>query len=118
MPDSVIASAMGYNQMNTVIDKNVQGGIATPYSGFSSTLGGFQSTFGFGFQSTFGGFQSTLNGGLMTPGWKSQTGSSTDLDLRKIGQARNRIMDIRLNQASCDYSHIYIKSMIYNETVK
>ncbi|KAI3418954.1 hypothetical protein GPALN_008047 [Globodera pallida] len=98
VPDSVIASAMGYNQMNTMLDKNVQSGISTPYSGFQSTLGGLQSTFGF--HSTFGGFQSTLGGGLMTPGWKTQNGSSTDLDLRKIGQAKNRIMDIRLNQVS------------------
>ena len=100
VPDSVIASAMGYGQMNTVMDKGVQGGINTPYSGFQSTMGGFQSTFG-GFQSTFGGgFQTALNPGLITPGWKTGTASSADLDLRKIGQAKNRIMDIRLNQVS------------------
>ena len=98
MPDSVIASAMGYGQMNTVMDQSVQNGISTPFSGFQSTLGsGFRSTFG-GFQSTFGGFQSILNPGLVTPGWKTGAGTSSDLDLRKIGQAKNRIMDIRLNQ--------------------
>jgi hypothetical protein len=96
----VIASAMGYGQMSTVMDKNVQNGINTPYSGFQSSLGGFQSTLGLGgFQSTFGGgFQTALNPGMATPGWKTGTGTSTDLDLRKIGQAKNRIMDIRLNQ--------------------
>jgi len=91
VPDSVIASAMGYGQMNTVMDSSIQNGISTPYSGFQSSLGG-------GFQSTFGGFQSILNPGLVTPGWKTGTGTSSDLDLRKIGQAKNRIMDIRLNQ--------------------
>uniref|UniRef100_A0A915M987 Pre-mRNA-processing factor 6 n=1 Tax=Meloidogyne javanica TaxID=6303 RepID=A0A915M987_MELJA len=93
VPDSVIASAMGYGQMNTVMDSSIQNGISTPYSGFQSSLGG-------GFQSTFGGFQSILNPGLVTPGWKTGTGTSSDLDLRKIGQAKNRIMDIRLNQVS------------------
>lgn len=107
MPDSVIASALGYNQMNSVLDKNVQSGISTPYSGFQSTLGGLQSTFG-GFQSTFGGFQSTFGNGLMTPGWKTQTGSSTDLDLRKIGQAKNRIMDIRLNQVNIIFAQKFL----------
>jgi hypothetical protein len=86
---------MGYGQMNTVMDQSIQNGISTPFSGFQSTLGGggFQSTFGLG-----GGFQSILNSGVATPGWKTGTGTSSDLDLRKIGQAKNRIMDIRLNQ--------------------
>lgn len=37
----------------------------------------------------------------MTPGWKTgiQSGmASTDLDLTKIGQARNKILDIKLTQ--------------------
>lgn len=72
---------MQYGQMNSVLDRNIQSGLTTPYSGFQSTLGGMAS-------------------GILTPGWKTgiQTGTSTDLDLRKIGQARNQIMDIRLNQ--------------------
>ena len=43
----------------------------------------------------------------MTPGWRSgiKTGTSSDLDLIKIGQARNKIMDIKLNQASCDIGY-------------
>lgn len=39
----------------------------------------------------------------MTPGWKSDipsSGTSTDLDLVKIGQARNKIMDMQLTQVS------------------
>ena len=44
-----------------------------------------------------------LGGGLLsTMGWQSgiKTGAaSSDLDLIKIGQARNKIMDIKLNQA-------------------
>ncbi|KAI1724194.1 tetratricopeptide repeat domain-containing protein [Ditylenchus destructor] len=96
VPDSVIASAMNYGQIGSVMDGSVQNGMTTPFSS------GFQSTLGGGMTSALGGFTSTLNSGLMTPGWKTgvQTGSSTDLDLRKIGQARNRIMDIRLNQVS------------------
>uniref|UniRef100_A0A915CUS0 Pre-mRNA-processing factor 6 n=1 Tax=Ditylenchus dipsaci TaxID=166011 RepID=A0A915CUS0_9BILA len=95
VPDSVIASAMSYGQLGSVMDSTVQNGMTTPFSS------GFQSTFGGGMASTMGGFTSSMNSGLLTPGWKTgtQTGS-TDLDLRKIGQARNRIMDIRLNQVS------------------
>ncbi|MFH4975700.1 hypothetical protein AB6A40_002409 [Gnathostoma spinigerum] len=100
VPDSVIASAMAYGQVGNQIDSRVQSGLVTPLSGFSSTLGGMTSTFGSGFMSTLGG----LSSGLLTPGWKTgiQTGarSNTDLDLRKIGQARNAIMDIKLNQVS------------------
>ncbi|CAJ0932294.1 unnamed protein product, partial [Mesorhabditis belari] len=47
------------------------------------------------------GMMSTL-GGLLTPGTRSgiKTGASATLDLNKIGQARNKIMDIKLNQVS------------------
>ena len=44
---------------------------------------------------------SAFSGGLMTPGWKSGTQSgvaSKDLDLTKIGTARNKIMDMKLVQ--------------------
>lgn len=88
VPDSVLSMGMQYGQMNSVLDRNIQSGLTTPYSGFQSTLGGMTSTLG------------GMASGILTPGWKTgiQTGTSTDLDLRKIGQARNRIMDIRLNQ--------------------
>ena len=96
VPDSVIAMAMNYGRTGSVLDSSVQNGMQTPFNS------GFQSTFGSGMMSSLGGFTSTMNSGLQTPGWKTgvQTGTSTDLDLRKIGQARNRIMDIRLNQVS------------------
>ncbi|KAI6232354.1 PRP6-like protein [Aphelenchoides besseyi] len=79
--DSLIASAAAYGQMGTMLDSNVQSGLLTPYSGLQSTIGGTQT-------------------GLLTPGWQTGVQTSGDLDLRKIGQARNRIMDIRLNQLS------------------
>lgn len=79
----MIMSAMNYGQMGTVLDSNIQNGLTTPYSGFQSTIGGLQTS---------------VNSGLATPGWKTGVQTSTDLDLRKVGQARNRIMDIRLNQ--------------------
>lgn len=72
--------------MGSVLESSVQSGMMTPYGGLQSTVGGLQTS---------------LNSGLLTPGWK--TGTSTDLDLRKVGQARNRIMDIRLNQVSRRY---------------
>ncbi|PAV79764.1 hypothetical protein WR25_27177 [Diploscapter pachys] len=84
--------AMHYGETSTTID---------PASGMTSTFSGFQSTLG-GLKSTVGGMQSTL-GGLMTPGWKSgiQSGvASKDLDLTKIGTARNKIMDMKLVQVS------------------
>ncbi|CAI5450958.1 unnamed protein product [Caenorhabditis angaria] len=75
VPDSVIAMNMNYGSMNTSIDVN--SGMSTPFNSGS---------------------------GILTPGWKTgiQTGtsSSIDLDLVKIGQARNKIMDIKLNQVS------------------
>ncbi|PIC30868.1 hypothetical protein B9Z55_021964 [Caenorhabditis nigoni] len=83
VPDSIIAMNMNYGQMNTSIDAN--SGLTTPFSsGFMSTLGGGAKS------------------GIMTPGWKTgvQTGTSTDLDLVKIGQARNKIMDMQLTQVS------------------
>lgn len=67
---------MNFGQMGTVLDASVQSG----------------------FQSTIGGLQTSINTGLLTPAWKDGTQTSADLDLRKVGQARNRIMDIRLNQ--------------------
>lgn len=101
VPDSVIATAMAYGQVNTQMDSRIQSGLTTPFgSGITSTFGGMTSTFGSGFMTSLSG----INSGLLTPGWKTgiQSGSvsSADLDLRKIGQARNAIMDIKLNQVS------------------
>lgn len=81
VPDSIIAMNMNYGQMSNSIDAN--SGLTTPFSsGFMSTLGGNKS-------------------GIMTPGWKTGIQStSTDLDLVKIGQARNKIMDMQLTQVS------------------
>ncbi|CAB3397864.1 unnamed protein product [Caenorhabditis bovis] len=85
VPDSLIAMSMNYGAMNTSIDANT--GMTTPFSS------GMTSTFGAGTKS-----------GILTPGWKTGietgTSSSIDLDLNKIGQARNKIMDIKLNQVS------------------
>uniref|UniRef100_A0A0N5APJ7 Pre-mRNA-processing factor 6 n=1 Tax=Syphacia muris TaxID=451379 RepID=A0A0N5APJ7_9BILA len=108
VPDSLLATAMSYGQFSSQMDTRVQSGLMTPLgSGITSTFSGMTSTYG-GMMSTLGsGFMTTLSGiksGLLTPGWKTgvQTGSSSnaDLDLRKIGQARNAIMDIKLNQVS------------------
>uniref|UniRef100_A0AAF5Q4B9 Pre-mRNA-processing factor 6 n=1 Tax=Wuchereria bancrofti TaxID=6293 RepID=A0AAF5Q4B9_WUCBA len=101
VPDSIIASAMSYGQMSSQMDSRIQSGLLTPMgSGITSTFSGMTSTYGSGFMSTLSGIKS----GLLTPGWKTgiQSGSSSsaDLDLRKIGQARNAIMDIKLNQVS------------------
>ncbi|VDN35326.1 unnamed protein product [Gongylonema pulchrum] len=101
VPDSVLASAMAYGQLSTQMDNRVQSGLLTPMgSGITSTFNGMTSTYGSGYLSTLSGIKS----GLLTPGWKtgirSSSSSSADLDLRKIGQARNAIMDIKLNQVS------------------
>lgn len=84
---------VSYGHVESVLDRAVQ-------SGYQSSLSGFQSTFGSGLMSTLGGFTSSFNPGGINSGWKTgiSTGISTDLDLRKIGQARNQIMDMRLNQ--------------------
>ncbi|XP_023221900.1 pre-mRNA-processing factor 6-like [Centruroides sculpturatus] len=76
MPDSLLAKAGITGDTVAVIDPRQQpygGGLTTPFPG------------------------SATPGGLMTPGW---TTPSADLDLRKIGQARNTLMDIKLNQVS------------------
>lgn len=48
-------------------------------------------------QQAYGGGLTTPFPGTSTPGWATP---SADLDLRKIGQARNTLMDIKLNQVS------------------
>lgn len=91
VPDSIIAMNMNYGQMSHSIDSG--NGLTTPFaSGFMSTLGGGGGAAAAGAKS-----------GIMTPGWKSDipsSGTSTDLDLVKIGQARNKIMDMQLTQVS------------------
>ncbi|VDL74178.1 unnamed protein product [Nippostrongylus brasiliensis] len=84
VPDSLIASAMNYGETTSTLDSRVQSGMTTPFGS------GFQSTFG-GMQSSLGGWKTGINSGIS---------SSHDLDLIKIGQARNKIMDIKLNQVS------------------
>ncbi|GMT32217.1 hypothetical protein PFISCL1PPCAC_23514, partial [Pristionchus fissidentatus] len=86
MTDSMLAMATSYGDTGSSIDGRVQ-------SGMMSTIGGMQST--------MGGMMSTL--GTVGAGWQSGIKSgaaSSDLDLIKIGQARNKIMDIKLNQVS------------------
>lgn len=76
MPDSLLAKAGITGDTVAVIDPRQQpygGGLTTPFPGTATP------------------------GGLMTPGWATP---SADLDLRKIGQARNTLMDIKLNQVS------------------
>uniref|UniRef100_A0A914UN97 Pre-mRNA-processing factor 6 n=1 Tax=Plectus sambesii TaxID=2011161 RepID=A0A914UN97_9BILA len=72
--------ASQYGQTGTSMDPRIQSGMMTPLSGTMTSI----------------------NSGLLTPGWRTgvQTGVSTDLDLRKIGQARNQLMDIKLSQVS------------------
>lgn len=60
-----------------------------------SALDPLQSSYGGGLMTPYPG--ANTPGGIMTPGWAT---SSMDLDLRKIGQARNALMDIKLNQVS------------------
>ncbi|VDO63696.1 unnamed protein product [Haemonchus placei] len=90
VPDSLIAMSMSYGETTSVLDSRVQSGMTTP--------------FGSGFQSTFGGINTYLVSWTISGGWKTgiNSGISTghDLDLIKIGQARNKIMDIKLNQVS------------------
>ncbi|XP_022245664.1 pre-mRNA-processing factor 6-like [Limulus polyphemus] len=76
MPDSILTKAALGGDSVTTVDPRQQAysvGLATPFPG------------------------TTTPGGLMTPGWATPSG---DLDLRKIGQARNTLMDIKLNQVS------------------
>ncbi|KAK0403909.1 hypothetical protein QR680_017187 [Steinernema hermaphroditum] len=73
VPDSVIASAMGYGQMNSTMDTNVQSGIQSSLGGITSSIPGFQT---------------------------SGTATSTNLDLTKISQVQRQIMQFRLNQVS------------------
>ncbi|KAK6009661.1 PRP1 splicing factor, partial [Ostertagia ostertagi] len=84
VPDSLIAMSMSYGETTSTLDSRVQSGMTTPFGS------GFQSTFG-GMQSSLGGWKTGINSGIS---------SGHDLDLIKIGQARNKIMDIKLNQVS------------------
>ncbi|GFS30001.1 pre-mRNA-processing factor 6 [Trichonephila inaurata madagascariensis] len=74
VPDSILAKAgIGNESALDPLQQGFGGGLMTPYPGTNTP------------------------GGIMTPGWAT---SSVDLDLRKIGQARNALMDIKLNQVS------------------
>ncbi|XP_035659533.1 pre-mRNA-processing factor 6-like [Branchiostoma floridae] len=50
-------------------------------------------------QQHMGGFTTPYPGG-MTPGVSTPWGAATEVDWRKIGEARNTLMDIKLNQVS------------------
>ncbi|KAG8199374.1 hypothetical protein JTE90_011834 [Oedothorax gibbosus] len=74
VPDSLLAKAgISGESSHDPLQQGFSAGLMTPYPGSMSP------------------------GGIMTPGWAT---SSVDLDLRKIGQARNALMDIKLNQVS------------------
>ncbi|GIY90401.1 pre-mRNA-processing factor 6 [Caerostris extrusa] len=74
VPDSILAKAsMSKEASLDPLQQGFSAGLMTPYPGANTP------------------------GGIMTPGWAT---SSVDLDLRKIGQARNALMDIKLNQVS------------------
>ncbi|CAD5228302.1 unnamed protein product [Bursaphelenchus okinawaensis] len=75
--DSLIASAMSFGQISSVLDADVQSGLATSISGFQTSIGGMQ-----------------------TSGIATGTKTSSDLDLQRIGQARKGIMDIKLKGVS------------------
>ncbi|KRX96568.1 Pre-mRNA-processing factor 6, partial [Trichinella pseudospiralis] len=88
VPDSVL-SRYAYGDTTTTLDKRQMfGGLNTPFPGNATSFSGMQTV------------------GPNVPGWMSgiSTNSSTDLDLRKIGQARNQIMDMKLNQVSNYYA--------------
>lgn len=46
----------------------------------------------------FGGLNTPFPGGLNTPYPGAMTPGAGELDMRKIGQARNTLMDMRLSQ--------------------
>ncbi|VDP10622.1 unnamed protein product [Soboliphyme baturini] len=84
IPDSVLGRyAYGDSYAGLDFRQQLYGGTVSPFPGIASSISGMRS-------------------GILTPGWTSSTASSasTDLDLRKIGQARNQLMDMKLNQVS------------------
>ncbi|CAG2114082.1 unnamed protein product, partial [Medioppia subpectinata] len=72
VPDSILAHNSSIGSGETVVSIDPRTGLKTPMTAGTST-------------------------GLMTPGGFVTPGN---LDLRKIGQARNTLMDLKLNQAS------------------
>lgn len=77
VPDSFLAKGLAQSQTVNTVDSRQQqfGGLNTPFSG------GINTPFP----------------GSATPGWATPAG---ELDMRKIGQARNTLMDMRLSQVS------------------
>ncbi|RWS06625.1 pre-mRNA splicing factor-like protein [Dinothrombium tinctorium] len=71
VPDSILQHKAAFSSNETVVAIDPKTGLRTPYPG--------------------GMTPGTSTSGFLTPG---------DLDLRKIGQARNTLMDIKLNQVS------------------
>ncbi|KHJ41259.1 tetratricopeptide repeat protein [Trichuris suis] len=85
VPDSVLSRFASSDTTNMLdLRQQMYGGLTTPSLGSATSLG----------------MRSGVN--MFGPGWSTgiATGSSTDLDLCKIGQARNQIMDMKLNQLS------------------
>jgi len=79
VPDSLFARGLAQGATVNTLDARQQqfGGINTPFPGAS----GLNTPFP----------------GSATPGWSTPAG---ELDMRKIGQARNTLMDMRLSQVS------------------
>jgi len=50
-------------------------------------------------------------GGLNTPYPGSVTPGTGELDMRKIGQARNTLMDMRLSQVTCLKTRLWEKGL-------
>ncbi|CDW55092.1 Pre mRNA processing factor 6 [Trichuris trichiura] len=98
VPDSVLSRFASADTANMLdLRQQMYGGLTTPSLGSATSLG----------------MRSGVN--MFGPGWSTgiATGSSTDLDLCKIGQARNQIMDMKLNQVippSIEYS---LKQMLF-----
>nr|CAB3265193.1 pre-mRNA-processing factor 6 [Phallusia mammillata] len=79
VPDSLFARGLQQGETVNSLDSRQQhfGGINTPFPGASGLNTPFPGT--------------------ATPGWSTPAG---ELDMRKIGQARNTLMDMRLSQVS------------------
>ena len=82
VPDSVLARGVAEQAQNIAMDAREQmlGGLVTPYGG---------------------GLATPLGAGWMTPaGGGGGNATSSDIDMKKIGQARISLMDIKLTQVS------------------
>lgn len=84
MSDSILARGLEAGQQNLSIDPREQ------------KFGGFQTPFGYYLHVKLIHIDYVSGGdGIMTPGFKTPAGA---IDLKKIGEARNALMDIKLTQ--------------------